>query len=145
VTQPPCPHQQSREYRQVLTHPAPGPAIHTAAITQIRSQHSPGRAYYERKIAEGKTGKEAPRCLKRQISDAIYARLIAGTARRMPADANGPAGQPGNGSVSRAASSHPGRRPFGQTTPRPAPSPRPAAPARRAAPATPLRNSRRTA
>ena len=38
-------------------------------------QRSPGRAYYDRKIAEGKTGKEALRCLKRRISDAIYARL----------------------------------------------------------------------
>jgi transposase len=40
-------------------------AIHMAAITQIRYKHSPGRAYYDRKIAEGKTGKEALRCLKR--------------------------------------------------------------------------------
>src|SRR5213592_2492688 len=96
-------------------------AIHMAAVTQIRYQHSPGRAYFDRKIAEGKTGKEALRCLKRQISDAIYARLIAGTARRTPADANGPGGQSGNGSVSSAAGSHPGRRLFGQATPGPAP------------------------
>jgi hypothetical protein len=34
-------------------------AIHMAAITQIRHKHSEGRAYYERKIAEGKTHKEA--------------------------------------------------------------------------------------
>ena len=27
--------------------------IHMAAVTQIRHRHSPGRAYYERKIAEG--------------------------------------------------------------------------------------------
>jgi transposase len=46
-------------------------AIHMAAITQIRHKHSDGRAYYERKIAEGKTRKEALRCLKRRISDAI--------------------------------------------------------------------------
>src|SRR5436305_1621143 len=52
-------------------------AIHMAAITQIRYQHSDGRAYYERKIAEGKTHKEALRCLKRRISDAIYAALLA--------------------------------------------------------------------
>jgi transposase len=102
-------------------------AIHMAAVTQIRYKHSPGRAYFDRKIAEGKTGKEALRCLKRQISDAIYARLIAGPARRTPADANGPGGQSGNGSVSSAAGSHPGRRLFGQATPGPAPSLRPAA------------------
>ena len=34
--------------------------IHMAAVTQIRHRHSPGRAYYERKIAEGKSGKEQP-------------------------------------------------------------------------------------
>jgi transposase len=52
-------------------------AIHMAAITQISHAHSNGRAYYERKIAEGKTHKEALRCLKRRISDAIFARLRA--------------------------------------------------------------------
>jgi transposase len=52
-------------------------AIHMTTITQIRHKHSDGRAYYERKIAEGKTCKEALRCLKRRISDAIYARLRA--------------------------------------------------------------------
>ena len=91
-------------------------AIHMAAITQIRHKHSDGRACYERKIAEGKTHKEALRCLKRRISDAIYARL------RADARAAGPGGQPGNHSVSRAASSHPERRLFGQTTPGPQPS-----------------------
>jgi hypothetical protein len=34
-----------------------------AAVTQIRYRHSPGRAYYDKKLAEGKTGKEALRCL----------------------------------------------------------------------------------
>jgi hypothetical protein len=52
-------------------------AIHMAAITQIRHKHSQGRAYYERKLTEGKTHKEALRCLKRRISDAIYAALVA--------------------------------------------------------------------
>jgi transposase len=52
-------------------------AIHMAAITQIRYRHSPGRACYDKKRAEGKTGKEALRALKRQISDAIFACLQA--------------------------------------------------------------------
>jgi transposase len=56
-------------------------AIHMAAVTQIRYHHSPGRAYYDRKLAEGKTGKEALRSLKRQISDAIFARLQADARR----------------------------------------------------------------
>ena len=53
-------------------------AIHMAAISQIRHKHSDGRAYYDKKVAEGKTHKEALRCLKRRISDAIYAALVAG-------------------------------------------------------------------
>ena len=68
-------------------------AIHMAAVTQIRYPHSQGRAYYERKLAEGKTPKEALRCLKRQISDAIYACLQA-DARRA-AGAKSPEGNGG--------------------------------------------------
>ena len=86
-------------------------AIHMAAVTQIRHAHSPGRAYFDRKIAEGKTGKEALRALKRQLSDAIYARLQADAARcgrGAPVEAEGPGGQSGNGSVSSAAGSTPG-------------------------------------
>lgn len=47
-----------------------------AAITQIRNE-TPGRVYYDKKIAEGKTRKEALRALKRRISDAVYQRLVA--------------------------------------------------------------------
>ena len=50
-------------------------AIHMAAVTQIRYRHTAGRAYYDRKIAEGHSGKEAIRALKRRISDALYIRL----------------------------------------------------------------------
>jgi len=56
-------------------------AIHMTAITQIRHKHSDGRAYYEKKIAEGRTHKEALRSLKRRISDAIYAALVAGACQ----------------------------------------------------------------
>jgi hypothetical protein len=84
-----------------------------AAVTQIRYRHSAGRACYDKKRAEGKTGKEALRALKRQISDAIFARLQA-DARRAAASTNGPGGQPGNHSVSSAAGSHPVNRLFGQ-------------------------------
>ena len=95
-------------------------AIHMAAITQIRYQHSDGRAYYDKKIAEGKTGKEALRALKRQISDAIYQRLKADAARTAAASAEGPGGQPGNDSVASAAGSHPENQLFGEATPGPA-------------------------
>ena len=91
-------------------------AVHMAAITQIRHKHSDGRAYYQRKLAEGKTHKEALRCLKRRISDAIYARL------RTDARKAGPGGQPGNDTVSSVTGSHPEHRLFGQATSGPEPS-----------------------
>ncbi len=95
-------------------------AIHMAAITQIRYRHSDGRAYYDRKLAEGKTHKEALRSLKRRVSDAIFARLQA-DARRAAASARteGPGGQPGSDSVASAAGSHPEHRLFGPATPGP--------------------------
>ncbi len=43
------------------------------AITQIRHD-TPGHAYYQRKRAAGKSHREALRCLKRQLSDAVYPR-----------------------------------------------------------------------
>ncbi len=100
-------------------------AIHMAAITQIRHRHSDGRAYYDKKLAEGKTGKEALRCLKRQISDVIFARLQADARQAAAAWAKGPGGQPGNDSASSAAGSHPERQLFGQATPGPGPTIRP--------------------
>ena len=106
-------------------------AIHMAAITQIRHSHSDGRAYYDKKIAEGKTRKEALRSLKRRISDALYARLRA-DARQAAGNAQaGPGGQPGNDSDSCAAGSHPGHRLFGQATPEPSPTLRASTPATR--------------
>jgi transposase len=107
-------------------------AVPMAAITQIRHKHTDGRAYYERKLAEGKTCKEAPRCLKRRISDAVYARLAADARHAALAQA-GPGGQQGSGSDSSAAGSHPERRLFGQATPGPKARLRPA-PARTPAP-----------
>jgi transposase len=53
-------HRLSRRGNRRLNH-----AIHIAAITQIRHRHSDGRACYDRKIAEGRTHKEALRSLKR--------------------------------------------------------------------------------
>jgi hypothetical protein len=47
-----------------------------AAICQIRHTGSEGRAYFERKVAEGKTKKEAVRSLKRQVSNAAYRQLL---------------------------------------------------------------------
>ncbi len=50
--------------------------LHMAAVSQLRYP-SEGRTYYDKKIAEGKTSKEALRALKRRISDVVYRRLIA--------------------------------------------------------------------
>jgi Transposase IS116/IS110/IS902 family len=97
-------------------------AIHMAAVTQVRHWHSQGRAYYDKKLAEGKTPKEALRALKRQVSNAIFACLQA-DARRAAARAKGPGGQQGNDSVASAAGSHPRHRLFGQATPGPGPHP----------------------
>ena len=49
--------------------------IHTAAITQISRPGTEGRHFYQRKLATGKTPREATRALKRRISDRIWTHL----------------------------------------------------------------------
>jgi transposase len=51
-------------------------ALHMVAICQARSDVR-GRAYYRKKLAEGKSRKEALRCLKRRISDVVFKSLMA--------------------------------------------------------------------
>jgi transposase len=46
------------------------------ATSQARS-NAPGGTYFRKKIDEGKSRKEAVRCLKRRISDAVYKSLVA--------------------------------------------------------------------
>ena len=53
-------------------------AIHVVAISQLRHD-TIGRAYYDRKIEEGKTPKEAIRALKRRLSDTVYRHLVNDT------------------------------------------------------------------
>ena len=96
-----------------------------AAVTQIRHRRSPGRAYFDRKVAEGHTGKEAIRALKRRISDAIYTRLRADARPDRTAELDGLGKQPGNDTETCAAGSHPEHRLFGQATPEPATTIRP--------------------
>jgi transposase len=69
-------HRLSRRGNRRLNH-----AIHLAAICQIRQPHSEGRAYFDRKVAEGKTKKEALRALKRQVSNAVYRQLLIDAER----------------------------------------------------------------
>jgi transposase len=104
-------HRLSRRGNRRINH-----AIHMAAVTQVSHRHSQGRAYYDKKLAEGKTPKEALRSLKRQVSDAVFARLQA-DARRAAARAKDPGGQQGNDCAPSAAGSHPRNRLFGQATP----------------------------
>ena len=49
-------------------------ALHRIAITQARV-HPPARAYLERKQSEGKSRREALRCLKRQLARTVYTTL----------------------------------------------------------------------
>ncbi len=51
-------------------------ALHMIAINQVRYEGK-GGIYYRKKIAEGKTHREAMRCLKRRVSDAVFKRLAA--------------------------------------------------------------------
>jgi transposase len=43
-------------------------ALHIVAVNQIRMRGSAGRAYYDTKVAAGKTEKEARRCLIGEVS-----------------------------------------------------------------------------
>ncbi|ORW04791.1 transposase [Mycobacterium kubicae] len=72
--------------------------LHVMALTQIR-RPSPGKTYYLRKRSEGKSRKEAMRCLKRRLSDVVY-RQLQREAPRFRAD---PAGHMGAAQKSRAA------------------------------------------
>jgi transposase len=68
-------HRLNLRGNRILNH-----AIHIAAVTQLRHDTN-GRIYFDKKIGEGKTPKEAIRALKRRISDAVYRTLTADTAR----------------------------------------------------------------
>jgi transposase len=69
-------HRLSRRGNRTMNH-----ALHIAAVTQLRHAHSPGRAFYDRKRAEGQTSKNAIRALKRRISNVVYRHLVADSQR----------------------------------------------------------------
>ena len=106
--------------------------LHIMATVQLRNQ-TPGRGYYDRKKASGKSSMEAMRCLKRRLSDTVYRTMlddIAVHANQTTADeVAGPGGHRGNDSDSSATGSQPQHRLFGQATPGPAShQPKPALP-----------------
>jgi transposase len=76
--------------------------LHIMAVVQLRNP-TEGRAYYDRKVAAGKTPMEAMRCLKRRLSDIVYHQMVL-DAR---AKATGPGGHLGAATGSSAAGSNP--------------------------------------
>ncbi|WP_143175825.1 IS110 family transposase [Cryptosporangium aurantiacum] len=77
--------------------------LHTMATVQLRNPTA-GRAYYDRRKAEGKTSMEAMRALKRRLSDVVYRTMLRDT-HDIPG--TGPGGQPGTTPDSSAADSNP--------------------------------------
>ncbi len=113
--------------------------IHIAAACQIRLD-GPGRAYYRRKLAAGKTPMEAMRCLKRRISDAIYRQLVNDAKSAAAADTDaGPGGHSGASHISSAAGFNPHTGTSDQPLPGPATTTLPApTPTRKTTPSRPL-------
>jgi len=98
------------------------------AVVQLRHRDSEGRAYYDRKVAAGKTPMEATRSLKRRLSDIVYRQMIT-DARAV---ATGPGGHLGAATGSSAAGFNPSTGASEKSLPGPAttdPTPAPASPA----------------
>ncbi|SED13729.1 Transposase [Nocardioides exalbidus] len=81
--------------------------LHTMARVQLRNP-TQGRAYYDRKKADGKAPMEAMRCVKRRLSDIVFQTMLNDAVRttRTPTR-TGPGGQRSNDSDSSAAGSQP--------------------------------------
>ena len=90
--------------------------LHTMAITQLQ-RDCPGRSYYLRKRADGKSHKEALHCLKRRLSDVVYRCLIRDADQQNGA---GPGGHQGATTNSSAAGSTPTTGSSDKSLPEPA-------------------------
>jgi transposase len=77
--------------------------LHMMAVVQLRNP-TEGRAYYDRKVAAGKSPNEAMRCLKRRLSDVVYRTMLNDL---VTTKATGPGGHRGASLQSSAAGSHP--------------------------------------
>jgi transposase len=109
-------HRLSRAGNRRINH-----ALHMMAVTQIRYPATPGRLYYERKRREGKTPKEALRCLKRRLSDLACYQLLADRHGTI-----GTCGSPTTPPPARSTSTSPATRSRRAAPPsRPAPRPAP--------------------
>jgi transposase len=120
-------HRLSRAGNRRLNH-----VLYMAGIVQLRND-TPGRSYYRRRIAEGKTSMEAMRCLRRRLSDAVYRQLAADAQ----ACKTGPGGHSGATLLPSAAGLPPGTGTSDQPLPGPASQTLPPPPATRATPAAP--------
>jgi transposase len=109
-------HRLSRAGNRRINH-----VLYIAAVCQIRHD-TPGRAYYRRKLAEGKTTLEALRCLKRRLSNVVYRQLDADATAKQTELRAGPGGHSGATLTSSAA----GPTPAADSSDKPLPGPAPA-------------------
>jgi len=89
--------------------------LHIMAVVQLRNP-TEGRAYYDRKVAAGKSPNEAMRCLKRRLSDIVYRAMLDDY---VTTKATGPGGHRGATLQSSAAGSHPHTSTSDQSLPGP--------------------------
>jgi len=129
-------HRLSRAGNRRLNH-----VLYMAGLVQLRND-TPGRAYYRRRVAEGKTPMEAMRCLRRRLSDVVYRQLAADDQ----AQKAGPGGHSGATLLSSAADLPPGIGTSDQPLPGPVPAtlPPPHAALETPAPRTAATSRRRT-
>jgi transposase len=106
-------------------------ALHMMAVVQLRNR-TEGRAYFDRKVAAGKTPNEAIRCLKRRLSDIVYRTMLDDlVASRATSAGTGPGGHRGASHQSSATGSHPHAGSSDKSHPGPATS-KPRTPLRKA-------------
>jgi transposase len=86
------------------------------ATVQLRNP-TEGRAYYDKRKADGKTSMEAMRALKRRLSDIVYRRMVDDSTS---STVTGPGGRRGTTTDSNVAGSHPHTGTSDKPLPRPA-------------------------
>ena len=91
--------------------------LHIMAAVQLRHP-TKGRAYYDRKVAAGKTPMEAMRALKRRLSDVVFRQMVADARDR--AARTGPGGHAGAATSSSAADCNPNAGSSDKSLPGPA-------------------------
>jgi transposase len=101
--------------------------LHIMATVQLRNA-TEGRAYFDRKRADGKGPMEAMRCVKRRLSDIVFQQMLNDAITH---SVTGPGGQQGNDSDSSVTDSHPNAGSSDKPLPGPA-KPQPKTPLRKA-------------